>query len=272
MKITEFPEVNELQDANVFLIDGPNGTKVIKGENLPYALMDIAGVEMHRMLFRGKKLGFTVSSEQKTAIQNGTFKDLWLGDYWEINDIVWRIVDFDRFYGFGDTPCNTHHVVLMPDTTLYSAVMNDSNTTSGGYLGSNMYTSGLTNAKTIINNAFGNSVLTYRDYFTNAVTNDRPTAGAYMNAKIELPNECMLFGHIHISAANTGIAIASLQTIANTQLALFAVAPKFLVSSAAYWTRDISNNERFAFVDASGIPNFGNASVNRGVRPVFAIC
>lgn len=65
MKITEFPEVNELQDANVFLIDGPNGTKVIKGENLPYALMDIAGVEMHRMLFRGKILALRFLPNKK---------------------------------------------------------------------------------------------------------------------------------------------------------------------------------------------------------------
>lgn len=272
MKITEFPEVNELQDANVFLIDGPNGTKVIKGENLPYALMDIAGVEMHRMLFRGKNLGSTVSSEQKAAIQNGTFKDLWLGDYWKINDIVWRIVDFDRFYGFGDTPCNTHHVVIMPDTTLYSAAMNTSNTTDGGYLGSNMYTSGLSNAKTIINRAFGSSVLTYRDYFTNAVSNSRPTAGAYTNAKIELPNECMILGHNHMAAMNTGIALATIQTVANTQLALFMVAPKYIGAGSTYWLRDVANSERFVFSDASGMTNYGSASVSRGVRPVFAIC
>ena len=49
----------------------------------------------HRNIFRGKNLGSAVTEEQKTAIQSGTFDDLFVGDYWEIDGVKWRIVDMD---------------------------------------------------------------------------------------------------------------------------------------------------------------------------------
>lgn len=42
-----------------------------------------------------KNLGSVVTAEQKTNIQNGTFKGFFLGDYWTIGGHNWRIVDFN---------------------------------------------------------------------------------------------------------------------------------------------------------------------------------
>ena len=77
----------------------------------------------------------------------------------------------DYYYNTGDTLCLNHHIVLVPDTGLYSYAMNDTDTTNGGYIGSKMRTTGLAQALSIVQNAFGSEhILTHRNYFSNAVT------------------------------------------------------------------------------------------------------
>ena len=92
----------------------------------------------HRNVFRGKNLGTSVTAAQKAAIQNGTFDDLFIGDYWVINGVNWTIADMDYWYNCGDTAFTRHHLVIIPGGQLYSAKMNDTNTTEGGYFGSKM--------------------------------------------------------------------------------------------------------------------------------------
>src|SRR5690554_4933156 len=124
----------------------------------------------HNSIYRGKFLGNEVTAAQYTAIANGTFEDMYIGDYWTINGINWRIACFDYYYNAGDIVCEEHHVTLVPDTILYTHEMNDTNTTDGGYVGSKMYISGLNQAKTIINTAFNGHILNHRKYLCNAVT------------------------------------------------------------------------------------------------------
>lgn len=272
MKITEFPEITSLENDNVLLVDGPNGTKKIKGENFPYAVMAIAGPEMHRNIFRGKNLGSSLTTEQKAAIHDGSFEGIWLGDYWEINGIKWRIVDIDYWYNCGDETFTTHHVVVMPDTALYTAQINTSNVTTGGYVGSAMYTSNLGNAKTMISNAFGSdNVLTHREYLVNAATNGYPSGGAWLDSKVELPSEIMMYGtSIFASSENTS-TVANMYTIDKSQLALFKVHPKFIIINTSYWLRDIAFSTSFAAVSNEGNSNCLPVSSTAGVRPVFAV-
>ena len=89
-----------------------------------------------------KNLGTSVTQGQWTAIQNGTFDDLYIGDYWVIGGVTWRIAAFDYYLNCGDTSFAKHHAVIVPDTSLYSHNMNDTNDTTGGYVGSKMYTEG----------------------------------------------------------------------------------------------------------------------------------
>lgn len=271
MKITEYPQVGKLDKNNIFLLDGPNGTKIINGEAFPFAVMDLASAEMHRMIFRGKNLGKSLSTEQKAHIQDGSFEDLWLGDYWVINGINWRIVDFDYWYNTGGTKFNKHHLVIMPDTVLYKAQMNADSVTTGGYVGSLMYKSNLNNAKTMINSAFGGAVLTHSEYLTNAVTNGYPSAGAWFDSKVELPNEIMVYGSFIFTPAGNGTIVANRHIISKQQLALFSVAPKFANIGEDYWFRDVAYAYGFARLDGSGMAGYSSATSSLGVRPVFAI-
>ena len=183
VNLSELTQINELVSGNKLLVGTTDGNKAIAAEDALFAMLDgFAPVELRRVLFRGKNLGTALTAVQKAAIKDGSFKGMFLGDYWSIGGRIWRIVDMDYWYNCGDTAFTSHHLVIMPDEALYNAQMNTTNVTTGGYVGSAMYKSNLANAKTIVNAAFQGSVLTHREYLCNAVANGRPSGGAWFDS------------------------------------------------------------------------------------------
>lgn len=273
VNLSELTQINELVSGNKLLVGTTDGNKAIAAEDALFAMLDgFAPVELRRVLFRGKNLGTALTAVQKAAIKDGSFKGMFLGDYWSIGGRIWRIVDMDYWYNCGDTAFTSHHLVIMPDEALYNAQMNTTNVTTGGYVGSAMYKSNLANAKTIVNAAFQGSVLTHREYLCNAVANGRPSGGAWFDSSIELPNEPMMYGHPHFSPTSDGSTVPSIYTISKTQLALFMVCPRFIVNrSYNQWLRDVVSSAGFANVGNDGATNYNGASNSRGVRPVFPV-
>lgn len=273
VNLSELTQINELVSGNKLLVGTTDGNKAIAAEDALFAMLDgFAPVELRRVLFRGKNLGTALTAVQKAAIKDGSFKGMFLGDYWSIGGRIWRIVDMDYWYNCGDTAFTSHHLVIMPDEALYNAQMNTTNVTTGGYVGSAMYKSNLANAKTIVNAAFQGSVLTHREYLCNAVANGRPSGGAWFDSSIELPNEPMMYGHPHFSPTSDGSTVPSIYTISKTQLALFMVCPRFIVNrSYNQWLRDVVSSAYFALVSSDGHAHYGAASSSHGVRPVFPV-
>lgn len=273
VNLSELTQINELVSGNKLLVGTTDGNKAIAAEDALFAMLDgFAPVELRRVLFRGKNLGTALTAVQKAAIKDGSFKGMFLGDYWSIGGRIWRIVDMDYWYNCGDTAFTSHHLVIMPDEALYNAQMNTTNVTTGGYVGSAMYKSNLANAKTIVNAAFQGSVLTHREYLCNAVANGRPSGGAWFDSSIELPNEPMMYGHPHFSPTSDGSTVPSIYTISKTQLALFMVCPRFIVNrSYNQWLRDVVSSANFAVVNGNGYTAYGSASISVGVRPVFPV-
>lgn len=273
VNLSELTQINELVSGNKLLVGTTDGNKAIAAEDALFAMLDgFAPVELRRVLFRGKNLGTALTAVQKAAIKDGSFKGMFLGDYWSIGGRIWRIVDMDYWYNCGDTAFTSHHLVIMPDEALYNAQMNTTNVTTGGYVGSEMYKSNLANAKTIVNAAFQGSVLTHREYLCNAVANGRPSGGAWFDSSIELPNESMMYGHPHFSPTSDGSTVPAIYTISKTQLALFMVCPRFIVNRAYnQWLRDVVSSANFAFVNAYGFTDYLSASTSLGVRPVFPV-
>ena len=273
VNLSELTQINELVSGNKLLVGTTDGNKAIAAEDALFAMLDgFAPVELRRVLFRGKNLGTALTAVQKAAIKDGSFKGMFLGDYWSIGGRIWRIVDMDYWYNCGDTAFTSHHLVIMPDEALYNAQMNTTDVTTGGYVGSAMYKSNLANAKTIVNAAFQGSVLTHREYLCNAVANGRPSGGAWFDSSIELPNEPMMYGHPHFSPTSDGSTVPNIYTISKTQLALFMVCPRFIVNrSYNQWLRDVVSSARFASVDNVGRADCSGASGSRGVRPVFPV-
>ena len=273
VNLSELTQINELVSGNKLLVGTTDGNKAIAAEDALFAMLDsFAPVELRRVIFRGKNLGTALTAVQKAAIKDGSFKGMFLGDYWNIGGRIWRIVDMDYWYNCGDTAFTSHHLVIMPDEALYNAQMNTTNVTTGGYVGSEMYKKNLENAKTIVNAAFQGSVLTHREYLCDAVANGRPSGGAWFDSSIELPNEPMMYGHLHYSPTSDGSTVPSIYTISKTQLALFVVCPRFIVNrSYNQWLRDVVSSAAFARVNVYGNTNCGNASGSVGVRPVFPV-
>ena len=273
VNLSELTQINKLVTGNKLLVGTTDGNKAIAAEDALFAMLDsFAPVELRRVIFRGKNLGTALTAVQKAAIKDGSFKGMFLGDYWSIGGRIWRIVDMDYWYNCGDTAFTSHHLVIMPDEALYNAQMNTTNITTGGYVGSEMYKNNLANAKTIVNAAFQGSVLTHREHLCNAVTNGKQSGGAWFDSSIELPSEIMMYGHIHFGNASDGNTIPNIYTPSKTQLALFMVCPRFIVNrSYNQWLRDVVSSAHFAFVGSLGNTSCGTASDSFGVRPVFPV-
>ena len=235
-----------------------------------FTLADNAGA--HNAVYRGKNLGSAVTEAQWAAIQAGTFEDLFIGDYWTINEVNWRIAAFDYYYKTGNTSCTTHHVVIVPDTSLYTYCMNDTNITTGGYVGSKMYTEGLAQAKTTINNAFGSShILSHRQLLVNAVTNGKPSGGSWYDSTVELMTEQNVYGGKIFGVGNDSSTIPNLYTIDKSQFPLFSHDPSMISNRHLSWLRNVVSATSFASVSANGNANYNAASFANGVCPAFSI-
>lgn len=236
-----------------------------------FAIADNAGA--HNVIYRGKNLGSAVTAEQWSAIGTGTFDDLYIGDYWAINGVNWRIAAFDYYLKMGDASCSTHHAVIVPDMNLYTHVMNDTNTTTGGYVGSKMYTEGLEQAKSQINSAFGSShILSHRQLLVNAVTNGKPSGGSWYDSTVELMTEQNVYGGKIFGVGNDGSTIPYLHTIDKAQFPLFAHDPSMIsINRQLFWLRDVVSADRLVSIDTFGNARYAYASSEFGVRPAFPI-
>lgn len=250
--------------------------RALPGGAIDIALQNMTGASpgagAHNSIYRGKYLGASVTAEQYAAIAAGTFDDLYIGDYWTISGVNYRIAAFNYYLTTGDTACNTHHVTVVPDARLYTHVMNDTSTTKGGYVGSKIYTTGLADAKTTINNAFGSAhILTHRQYLCNAVSNGKPSGCSWYNSTVELMTEQNVYGGKVFGAGNDGSTVPALYTVDKSQYPLFAFRPDLISNRVTYWLRDVVSDAFFARVDDYGYANYAIASAALGVRPAFSI-
>lgn len=255
--------------------------KAVEGTEAKIAPLLFNNAGAHNAIYRGKSLGSTVTTAQYAAIKPGTFDDLYIGDYWTIGGVNYRIAAFDYYLNSGDTNCTTHHVVIVPDTCLYNAQMHNTssgswesgaeNTTAGGYVGSDMYKSNLEQAKTTIKSAFSGHVLKHRIYLTNAVANGRASGGAWCDSEVDLMCEQMVYGSGIFSPVSDGSNVPVNYRVEKSQLPLFQHEPSRICNRATWWLRDVITASIFAYVNYNGLANCSDASNSLGVRPAFCI-
>lgn len=255
--------------------------KAVEGTEAKIAPLLFNNAGAHNAIYRGKSLGSTVTTAQYAAIKAGTFDDLYIGDYWTIGGVNYRIAAFDYYLNSGDTKCTTHHVVIVPDTCLYNAQMHNTssggwesgaaNTTAGGYVGSDMYKSNLEQAKTTIKSAFSGHVLKHRIYLTNAVANGRASGGAWCDSEVDLMCEQMVYGSGIFSPVSDGSNVPANYRVEKSQLPLFQHEPSRICNRATWWLRDVITASGFANVANYGYAYYSYASYSLGVRPAFCI-
>lgn len=256
-------------------------TKAVEGTEAKIAPLLFNNAGAHNAIYRGKSLGSTVTTVQYAAIKAGTFDDLYIGDYWTIGGVNYRIAAFDYYLNSGDKSCTTHHVVIVPDTCLYNAQMHNTssggwesgaaNTTAGGYVGSDMYKSNLEQAKTTIKSAFSGHVLKHRIYLTNAVANGRASGGAWCDSEVDLMCEQMVYGSGIFSPVSDGSNVPANYRVEKSQLPLFQHEQSRIFNHELWWLRDVISSSVFADVSGNGGAGYGDASDSLGVRPAFCI-
>ena len=220
----------------------------------------------HRMFYRGKNLGTSFTTEQSQAVQNGTFTDMYVGDYWVINGKTRRIGDIDYFIHCGDNVDLGHHLLMVDDgvdlagdgTTHF---MNDTNTTAGGFKGSKMWNTTIPNQiLPDITTAFGNHLLKHREYISNAVTTDGvPSGGEFVDTTYNIFNEAMYYGTVVNGADNAGAGLHNVGCSKN-QIALFKLNQSSMNRRMHIWLRDIVSASYFAGVNQNGCANMNPAS------------
>ena len=261
---------------------GSDTTKFLRNDGT-WAVPPGAGVTgnnagYHNSIYRGKSLGTSITTAQWNAISAGTFDDMYIGDYWTLSttigsttsNIQYVIAGFDYWWNCGDSypqSSNKHHVVLVPATNLYSAQMNATDITTGGYIGSAMYTTNLANARTGISTLFGNHLYSVRRLFTNSVnTVGQATGWAWATSSVDLMSETMVYGHPVWTTSGFEVGVD------RTILPLFALNSASASIYSNWWLRSVATPSYFALVSTYGNATYYNASTTHGVRPAFAIC
>ncbi len=157
------------------------------------------------------------------------------------------------------------------------AKINDTNDTTGGYVGSKMYTITLPSVlTTYIIPAFGSHVLEYRNLLTNSTNTTLigrygsarggTNGWAWQTRKLDLMNENQVYRSMVWSS--TGYETGS----DNIQFPLFRLAPEFVNKQRAwYLLRNVSSSSNFTDVYSQGNSNAPWASNIRGVHPCFYI-
>ena len=255
----------QVLNANMDIID--SNMKSLGG-----LMTDCAG--SHNSFFRGKNIGSSVTSTQSSAIKNGSFKDIYVGDYWVINGTTYRVAGCDVFYHTGDNVDLDHNVVVVPDSCILNGdgqttkYWNDTDTTSGGYMGSKMYKTTIPE-KVLpkIQNDFGSNLYVHREYLSNAVdSNGGASGGTWVDSSVELMNEVMVYGSV-INGRGGSYNIG----IGNAQFPLFRLAPQFIHIRSNYWLRDISSSHQVCVVSYGNTSIIGASFVFHGVRPYFLV-
>lgn len=263
-----------------------DGTISINGVKL-VGIYDSAAA--HNALFRGKDLTDCFNSgEMSKAIADGTFRDIYIGDY--INkpitvdgttyNVKWEVADLDYFLHSGNTECTTHHVLLFPSKTIQTHVsMNDTNTAVGGYVATKMWTETIPKYATGITNAFGSAhVLEHKEFLTKAINTDAPSsAGAgwmgssticeWYNTLVNIPSEPMIYGGRVFGSS--GFDVGNKER----QLQIFRF-KNFSEGRLGFWLQAVASATKFTHVYIDGSANYADASYSRswvGIRPYFLL-
>lgn len=284
VRIQDFNENLKPDTNNDFLMTFNDGSESKTRLKDAFYAMVPDGAPTHNNIFRGQNLG-ALNATHIANIQNGTFRDMFIGDYFSINGSNYVIAGINYKKGHGDNTSLGNHLVLMPSdwsktptqtlvpdgsTTHY---MNDTDTTAGGFAGSKLYQTYLPQIQTKLESDFGAHLMSFRTFVSTHVdASGAPDQGEWRDAKVSIPNEVMIFG----TTLNGNNKLNSLCNIGdeNSQLPLMRIndAERIFNRLGAIWLRDIHSASEFAFADNNGCPNSNKASATwYGIRPFFLI-
>ena len=300
LPIASLPSITELPSGAKLIVETSAGTKIIEGGNLRAGLIGLFaghGAAAHNGIYRGKNLtSVYTDAELHAMIADGSFEDLYIGDYIEksittsyggTETVRFIFAGFDLFLHNGGTEVTSHHAVLVPEDCFKTkAAMNSSNTTANGYNGSAMKSTVLPVYAAAIKSAFSNYVLSHQRLLTNGIsTSGTSMAGAgftgyasgwaWQDVDICLMNEVQLYGTTVLSSSFYDVGDG------NLQFPLFALDPTKKVAGcgldagtegrSSFWLSAVASATSFAACADNGDAAYSGASTSLGVRPYFLL-
>ncbi len=266
-----------------------NGSRVtVYPETELAQIVDAANAMAHNKFVRGKDLtDYFTSGDMSAAIADGSFKDIYPGDFitksvtiagTTYSNVKWLVGDLDYHLHSGDVETTAHHVLMVPEEPIGTSYMNSTNVTTGGYIGSYMWTTTIPKYATGIKNAFGSThVLSHKELLTNSVsTSGASMAGAgytgfannwaWTSVDVNIMNEAMTYGTRAFSSSFYDIGDC------NMQIALFRGCKQLSFSRSNWnWLRAVSYSPAFALAYYYGHSIDASASYVGGVRPYFLL-
>lgn len=244
----------------------------------------------HNGIYRGKDLTNVYTIEQIYGMVHiGNFDELFLGDYINISitttlpdetvkteTVSLMIAAFDYYYNCGDTALTTHHIVLIPRGYGFAttAKMNETNTTTGGYLNSYMHQTVLPCYAKSLKTALNNHLLSHRTILSNTINASTPsmagagftgasTSWAWVTTELQLMTEQQLYGSRAwtSSAYDIGIDYA--------KLPVFNFVNPVSFGHTHFWLRSVVSSTHFAGCNGNGNADCAGASTAFFVRPLI---
>lgn len=236
------------------------------------------GPEAHNAMWGGRDITAAFDNGTVSAnIANGTFKDIFLGDYitkqvtiprvladdgttelfaggtYTVN---WVIADCDYWINRGGTAMTAHHVAIVPQVPIFNARMNPANTTEGGYAGSEMHKKIIPACATGIVNAFGSDhILTFSDHLTQDLNASAVSSGitvftgapnwngTWHSQQCNLLSEAMVYDGPHCASS----ALDNIMAI--RQMSAFRLSERLInYNRTWWWLRDVVSSSYFAIV------------------------
>lgn len=236
--------------------------------------------QFHNNIYRGNDItSYLTDGSLFTRISSGTFDDLFIGDYFTMDELSvdgytliskkFVLCGFDTYIETGSESLSKHHAVVMPSNRLFSASMNATDTTNGGYYNSVMHKTIMPKIANGIKSVIGSDhLITYKDLLSDTTTNGKSSGWNWYDTTCRLCSEVDVYGFTMLgNVYDIGLG--------NRQLPIFKLYPKFYQSDDKYWMwlSTVTDDSGFASCASTGFSDFQYKSSNNigGVRPRFLI-
>lgn len=232
-----------------------------------YQMTSRTNAGVHNGIYRGAALGSSVTP-YLTAIRQGTFQGLYLGDYWTYGGKNWRIVGFDYFLNVGKSQMTQHHLVVIPDAPLYTTSYHGSNSIPGGYGSFAINQSGLNVANNTVSSVFGSTNLIGGPtrVGTGFAGDGKFTSVDWWYSTGFLLTEDMVYGRPVVSPSGYVRDDLSLG-----MLPAFILNRSLITTRSDWWLRDIVSGSTAAYVKSDGSVGHAPFTYGFGVRPYYLV-
>lgn len=183
---------------------------------------------------------------------------------------------FNCCYNTGDTAFTAPHSILIPRNGGFAttAKMNLTNTTAGGYYGSDMHQITLPCYAKSLKSALNNHLLSHKTWLTTTVNTSTPSMGGagmtgatsaseWETTELQLMNEVQVYGTMVWSSSAYDVGVD------NRQLPVFKFINPVHFGRFPFWLRSVVSSTIFATCLTYGAATYSGASSEFYVRPMI---